>query len=531
MDPQTLHELWADALRLLHEHGISPARVDAWVAAKTGLPSVAALQAAAFPADRSAPDVAEAPSIGKTAATQFGHGASMSLSDELAGLMSAIAGGPTQNPVQSYIQGRDENRAYLEAGRKANPRTALISNLAGAGVSGALLPVGAAATGTDLLPAMYQGAKMGAGVGAVAGVGSAGDVNVRGELQNPVNVAREAAPAALLGAGLGAGGAFAGRALQTAGNPAAARGEEIMGMESGNPSVTAAVTGAASDQGEAAVIQTLNRLHVPGTPPPLLAEGGPALRTEAAKFVARSNPKAREAALRNVQAVLDETSQIKQTLGKQLYGPLNDLPVVTKGVNAVIARNLKLLRPRQAAEVRAALDSGKPLPMRLVNIVRKELKLRGDQGMLGFQRGVEKSTAEPLEQLADAKFLDLALRNDVPGFADAQATIGPYRGRERGLQQLKRELSTGRGRVMPSPGSGAPSHALKELLGSTFSRNARAAQRLVDVLFTPREPEAQIAALHALRKTFPLIGTGGTDLFGSLIAADVTRNQQPVDEE
>jgi hypothetical protein len=135
--------------------------------------------------------------------------------------------------------------------------------------------------------------------------------------------------------------------------------------------------------------------------------------------------------------------------------------------------------------------------------------VRTRQGFKRFNIGQASSVLLPRQMGEAADVLNMALHNDVPGFTTLQAEQTPLIQREQALKQLKRNLNTGRGRVAPSAGSGTASHAIKDvLMGSTFGRNRRAAQQLVDVLFTPRAPEEQIAALHALRQTFPLLAAG-----------------------
>lgn len=101
--------------------------------------------------------------------------------------------------TQRYRQERDATQGQLDAMEARNPNAALAGKVTGAVGSGLVLPGGAAAKGIGLGAKLARGAAVGAGQGAVSGLGNSRADLTRGEFG-------EAAKDTAIGAGFGAAG-------------------------------------------------------------------------------------------------------------------------------------------------------------------------------------------------------------------------------------------------------------------------------------------------------------------------------------
>jgi len=161
--------------------------------------------------------------------TLIGQGAAMGWGDEIMGRLRQLAG-------EDYETARDDERAKVAAFKKENPKAAL-----GAELGGAFLTPGLGLLGGALKPAatvgakMWQGTKLGAGVGALAGAGAAETDTLEGAKHG-------AMVGGVLGGGLSGAGAVIGNAitktLDTAAPTLARTGAKLTGHA--NPEEAAA---------------------------------------------------------------------------------------------------------------------------------------------------------------------------------------------------------------------------------------------------------------------------------------------------
>lgn len=161
----------------------------------------------------------EQPGVLETAVSHGVHGASMGFSDETMGVANALGVTPETlatapetmglslvpgavkklfggKLIEDYRAGRDARRAQLAAQKAANPATAAISEFIG-GAAPMLIPGGAAVKGVG------GAVKVGAGLGAAAGLGNSTADLTKGDLGN-------AAADTAVGAGFGAGAGVVG---------------------------------------------------------------------------------------------------------------------------------------------------------------------------------------------------------------------------------------------------------------------------------------------------------------------------------
>ncbi|MFW7382361.1 MAG: ADP-ribosyltransferase [Oligoflexus sp.] len=187
--------------------------------------------------------------IGKLESAARGgfQGASFGFADELAGGLEAIGrqvgiqglGGsfsdiglatPEQREMdftESYREARDARRGADSAAQEANPGSYMTGDIAGGIVSGAAIPLGAAAKGASLASKVGTAAKLGSAFGAVEGLG-------RSEGETAGDIVADTALGGAFGGVAGAAMPVVGAGLKAVGRGAKKVAEAILpGMEGG----------------------------------------------------------------------------------------------------------------------------------------------------------------------------------------------------------------------------------------------------------------------------------------------------------
>jgi hypothetical protein len=146
------------------------------------------------------PNIAESTS----ALAGAGQGASFGFADELAGLGSAAKGALSGQGFE-YKKKRDEWRKWFEKAQKENPGAYLAGELGGS-LGTAVIPGVGILGNLGKAGLVTKGAITGAGVGALSGIGQS-------TAENPLDIAKDAKNAAILGGGLGAAGGLAAKGV------------------------------------------------------------------------------------------------------------------------------------------------------------------------------------------------------------------------------------------------------------------------------------------------------------------------------
>jgi len=135
------------------------------------------------------------------ARTLFGQGALLGWGDEIMGRLRQVFAG------EEYEKARDDERAKIAAFKAENPKAALAAELGGGFLTPGLgLVAGVMKPAATVGKTMWQGAKIGSGVGALAGAGAADEDTLGGAKHGAV-------VGGLLGGALSGVGTVAGNAL------------------------------------------------------------------------------------------------------------------------------------------------------------------------------------------------------------------------------------------------------------------------------------------------------------------------------
>lgn len=153
----------------------------------------------------------EDPSLTEALARGAAQGATLGFSDEIAGGLGAIrdvAQGsvdPTTQLLEAYRRHRDESREANDAAQKAHPTASFGANLAG-GLLPALLTggLGEVGAGASALSKIGSAAELGAGFGAVTGLGDSNADLTQGDTRSALSdIAKGAVGGAAFGGALG----------------------------------------------------------------------------------------------------------------------------------------------------------------------------------------------------------------------------------------------------------------------------------------------------------------------------------------